>query len=228
MTAVRAEGLGKLFHQTLPRYNTLLGRLRRRLGAASPEPRIPVWALRDLSFEVGRGECLGIAGPNGAGKSTLLALVAGILEPTTGRLRVEGRANPFLSIGAGMQPELSVVDNIEIRGILMGLRRREILRRVEAILEFAELPDRAEVRMAELSTGQAARVFFSTAAHCDPDILLADEALSAGDGSFREKCVGTFRRLRLEGRTVLFASHDEGLLRNVATRVLRLKGGRDI
>ncbi|OGS40949.1 MAG: hypothetical protein A2506_07050, partial [Elusimicrobia bacterium RIFOXYD12_FULL_66_9] len=192
--AIRAEGLGKLFHHKLPRFDTLLGRLRRRLLPDHVEGS--TWALRDVSFTVGRGECFGVCGPNGAGKSTLLAVIAGILELTEGRVEVDGRTNAFLSLHSALQPEMSVLDNIEICGILMGLRRREILRRTEAILDFAELAGRAELRMAELSAGQTARVSFSTAVHADIDILLVDETLSVGDAAFQAKCVDAFTRLR--------------------------------
>jgi ABC-type polysaccharide/polyol phosphate transport system ATPase subunit len=185
-----------------------------------------VWALRDVSFEVGRGECLGITGPNGSGKSTLLAVIAGILEPTSGSVRVEGRVNTFFNLRAGLQAELSVRDNIEVCGILMGLRRWEVLRRLEAILDFAEMADLAEVRMAELSTGQAARITFSTAIHSDLDILLVDEVLAVGDQAFQEKCRQAFARLRREGKTLIVVSHDEALLRSLASRMLRLRGGR--
>ncbi len=222
--AVRVEGLGKLFHHKLPRFDTLLGRLRRRLLPDGIEGS--TWALRGLSFTVERGECFGVCGPNGAGKSTLLALIAGILEPTEGRLEIDGRTNAFLSLHAALQPELSVLDNIEICGILMGLRRREILRRTDAILDFAELAGRAEVRMAELSAGQTARVSFSTAVHADIDILLVDETLAVGDAAFQAKCVDAFARLRREGKTILTASHDQALLERIAARRLRLTAGR--
>lgn len=222
--AVRARGLGKHFRHTLPRFDTLLGRLRRRL--LPPGVEGSTWALRELSFEVARGECFGVCGPNGAGKSTLLALIAGILVPTEGLLEIDGRTNAFLSLHAALHPELSVLDNIEICGILMGLRRREVLRRTEAILDFAELAGRAEVRMAELSAGQTARVSFSTAVHADLDILLVDETLSVGDEAFRAKCERMFDKLCREGKTVLTASHDMGLLERIAPRRLRLDGGR--
>jgi ABC-type polysaccharide/polyol phosphate transport system ATPase subunit len=222
--AVSVRGLCKLFHHHLPRYRTMVGRLRCAWEGGDPE--IPAWALRGVSFEVGRGECLGVTGPNGAGKSTLLALIAGILEPTAGSIRVEGRANTFFNLLAGLQGELSVRDNIEICGVLMGLRRREILGRVDAVLDFAELSALAEVRMAELSTGQAARVAFAAAIHSDLDILLVDEVLSVGDRAFQEKCRQAFARLRREGKTLIVVSHDDALLRSLAPRILRLEGGR--
>lgn len=220
--AVRLDKVSKRFEHILPRYNTLLGRLRRLGGVGASD----TWALREISLEVARGECLGISGPNGAGKTTLLALVAGILEPTSGTVDVDGRTNAFLSLHEGLQPELSVRDNIEICGILMGLRRREVLKRMDAILDFAELADRAEFRMAELSAGQTARVAFATAMNSDIDIFLVDEALAVGDAAFQAKCQSAFERLRREGKTALLASHEESLLERFCTRRLRLAGGR--
>lgn len=222
--AIRVEGLGKRFVHTLPRHHTLIGRLRLKLGGGDPPPS--VWALRDVSFSVERGECLGLSGPNGAGKSTLLKIIAGIIAPTEGKVRVGGRVNTFFQIGAGIQRELSVRDNIEIAGVLMGLRRREILARAEEILRFAELPSLAEVRMADLSTGQTARVVFSTAIHADLDILLVDELLTVGDEEFQNKCLRAFEDLRSAGKTLIVASHDSELLDRVCSRRLRLREGR--
>lgn len=220
---VSAHGLGKRFLHRLPRYASVVGRLR--LLGEGGRGELPVWALKDVSFTVSRGECLGIAGPNGSGKTTLLRLIAGILEPTEGTLRVDGKTNTLFNLNAGLQSELSVRDNVEICGILMGLRRREALLRVPAVLEFAELAGLADVRMGELSTGQAARVAFAAAVHSDLDVLLVDEALSVGDPAFQDKCVLAFERLRREGKTMLVISHDERLLSRLATRVLRLRDG---
>ncbi|MBI3549129.1 MAG: ABC transporter ATP-binding protein [Elusimicrobia bacterium] len=222
--ALEVRGLGKLFHHTLPRYRTMVGRLRR--WADGGPSGLPVWALKDVSFEVARGECLGVMGPNGSGKSTLLALIAGILEPTEGAIRARGRVNTLLNLGAGLQQELSVRDNVEIFGILTGLSRRRALELTPRILDFAGVEPLAEVRMAELSSGQAARVAFSTAMHSDLDLLLVDETLSVGDSQFQAKCEGEFQRLRREGRTLIVVSHDEPALRAVATRILRLESGR--
>ena len=222
--AVGVSGLSKRYLHHLPRYRTLVGRLR--AGMEGGKAVMPVWALQDVSFEVARGECLGVIGPNGSGKSTLLGLLGGILEPTSGEIRVTGRINTFFNLGAGMQPELSVRDNVEICGVLMGLRRREVLKRMDAILDFSEVASLAEVRMAELSSGQSARVTFATAVHSDLDLLLVDEALAVGDRAFQEKCREVFLRLRREGKTLIVVSHDETLLGAMATRTLRLREGR--
>ena len=221
---VSARGLGKLYHHRLPRYRSLVGRLRRAFDGGSD--RLPVWALRDISFEVGPGECLGVSGPNGSGKTTLLRLIAGILEPTEGAVEVSARTNTLLSLNAGLQGELSVIDNIEIGGILMGLRRREVLRRAEAILDFAGVPGLADVRMGELSNGQMSRVAFSTMVHSDLDLILVDEALAVGDADFQRKCRAAFARLRAEGKTLIVVSHDAGLLDGLDARPLTLSGGR--
>jgi len=224
MSMVKVRGLGKLYHHHLPRYRTLVGRLRCALDGRKAS--LPVWALKDVSFDVGRGECLGIAGPNGSGKSTLLSVISGIIEPTEGNVSVEGKANTFFNLGAGLQTELGVRDNIEICGILMGLRRRQVRERMDAILEFSGIGDLADVRMAELSTGQAARVSFSTMVHSDLDLMLIDEALAVGDAAFQEKCLGEFSRLRRDGKTLIVVSHDEDLLGRLGAKILRMKGGR--
>lgn len=218
--AVSAESLGKTFLHTLPRSRTFLGQLRRMAGGQGPA--LQVRALRDVNFRVAQGECLGITGPNGAGKSTLLALVAGILSPTSGRITVQGRTNTIFKIQSGLQAELSVRDNIEICGILMGLRRREALDKLESILDFAELQRYADVRLAELSTGQAARVAFSTAMHSDLDILLIDELLAVGDAAFREKCIDALVRLNRAGKTLLLVSHEPEYVQRLCSQVLEL------
>lgn len=221
---VAVENLSKRFYHRLPRYRSMVGRLRCALNG--DKAVLEAWALKDISFTVGRGECLGITGPNGSGKSTLLGLIAGILEPTAGVVRVEGRANTFFNLNAGMQKELSVLDNIEICGVLMGLRRREALKRVPEILAFAEMETLAEVRMGELSSGQAARVIFATVIKSDLDLLLVDEALSVGDRAFQEKCRQAFVQLRRQGKTLIVVSHDEEMLRGLDARLMRLNAGR--
>lgn len=221
---VAARGLGKLFRHRLPRYSSVVGRLR--LWSEGGAGALPVWALKDVSFELRRGECLGVAGPNGSGKTTLLRLLAGILEPSEGSCSVFGRVNTLLNLGAGLQSELSVRDNVEICAILMGLRRAEALKRSDAILDFAGLRDLAEVRMGELSTGQTARLSFAAALHADLDVLLVDEALAVGDQAFQNKCKEAFAGLRRDGKTMVVISHDEALLRGLSTRILRLDHGR--
>lgn len=221
--AVVVKSLGKLFYHRLPRYRSMVGRLR--CAFSGEKAVLEAWALKDVSFTVNRGECLGITGPNGSGKSTLLAIIAKILEPTHGVVEVNGRASTFFNLYAAMQKELSVLDNIEICGVLMGLRRREILKRVPEILEFAEMADLAEVRMGELSSGQAARVIFSTTIHSDLDLLLVDEALSVGDRAFQDKCRKAFIELRRQGKTLIVVSHDEEMLRGLDCRIMRLNAG---
>ncbi|MBI4349719.1 MAG: ABC transporter ATP-binding protein [Elusimicrobia bacterium] len=221
---VEAVGLGKRFRHTLPRYHTLFGRLRHAAaGGAVVGER---WALRGVSFSVGPGECLGVVGPNGAGKTTLLRLAAHILEPTEGSVVVRGRPSCLLQLHAGLQPELSVRDNVELGAVLMGLSRREARGRTPEVLRFAGLSEAAEVRAAELSAGQLARLGFSTALHSDLDVLLVDEALTVGDAEFRARCLDAFGGLLRDGKCVLVATHDLEPLKALGARVLELRAGR--
>jgi ABC-type polysaccharide/polyol phosphate transport system ATPase subunit len=222
--AIRVEGLGKCFRQTVPRQLTLAGRLRRRWKDEASASEL--WALRDVSFSLAPGELLGVSGPNGAGKSTLLRLLAGILRPTEGRVQTRGRVNTFFQIGAGIERELSLRDNIEISGTLMGLRRKAIRQCMDEILDFAGLVEKADVRMAELSSGQVARAAFATAVHADLDVMLVDELLAVGDAAFQAKCLQTFARMRADGRSLIVTSHDQELLARMASSRLHLSVGR--
>ncbi|HIK55345.1 MAG TPA: ABC transporter ATP-binding protein [Synechococcales cyanobacterium M55_K2018_004] len=145
-------------------------------------------ALRDISFEVYRGERFGIIGYNGAGKSTTLGLIAGVIQPTQGKVSVRGRISPLLALGAGFHPELSGRENIELNGILMGLTRRQVRAKMEEIIDFAEMREFIDNPIRIYSTGMTARLGFSVVAHLDPEILLIDEVLSVGDIRFRQKC----------------------------------------
>ncbi len=223
MTLVRAENLGKRFTRSYPRQETLIGRLK-GLGRASPEKS--VWALRGADFQLRRGENLGVAGPNGSGKSTLLRLVAAIMSPTEGRVRVEGKTAAVLAAGAGLQGELCLGDNLELSGILHGLSRRETLLRRDKILDFAGLRPLAGVRTAELSAGQAARAAFSAALHCDFDLLLLDEALAVGDAEFAARCENALLGLSAVGKSLIAVSHDAAALGRLCGSILQLRQGR--
>ena len=223
-SAVSIENLGKRFRRVSPGRQSLIGRLRRTLS--SDEETRDVWALRGVTLDVARGACLAISGPNGAGKTTLLKLISGIFAPSEGRIVVTGKTNAFFQIGAGFQRDLSVRDNVEIAGILMGLTRHEILDRMDTILGFSGLDRVSNIRAAELSAGQQARMAVSTALHTDLDILLIDEILSVGDADFRERCLSAFEKIRAAGKTVLIASHDEVLLERVGTERLEIADGR--
>jgi lipopolysaccharide transport system ATP-binding protein len=164
--------------------------------------------LSDFSLRVARGESIAVMGRNGAGKSTLLALIAGVIRPTSGAVRVAGRVSPLLELGAGFHPELTGRDNVMLNGVLLGLRRSEVAARMERIVAFAELEDSIDEPVRTFSTGMTARLGFSVAAHLDPEILLIDEVLAVGDTAFQDKCIGKIREFRHRGVTIVFVSHE--------------------
>lgn len=177
-------------------------------------------ALRDISFEVYRGEKFGIIGRNGAGKSTTLGLIAGVLRPNKGVVKVRGRISPFLSLGAGFQPELDGRDNILLNGILMGLTRREIMKKMDEIIEFAEIGDFINRPMRMYSTGMMARLGFSVVAHLDPEILLIDEVLGVGDIRFQKKCMNKMMEFKESGITMVLVTHSIGSVLSMCDRAM--------
>ena len=184
------------------------------------------WALRDIAFAVEKGEMLGLVGPNGGGKSTLLQIVSGILQPTSGRVVTRGRIAALLELGAGFDPEFSGRENIYLNGEIMGLNRSQIDKAMPSIESFAEIGEFIERPVKEYSSGMYVRLAFSTAIHVDPDILIVDEALAVGDALFANRCVRKFEELRERKVTVLFVSHDLGLVKQLSDRVLLLLNGR--
>jgi lipopolysaccharide transport system ATP-binding protein len=184
------------------------------------------WALRDISFDLERGQTLGLIGPNGSGKSTLLEIVTGILTPTTGRVRTHGRIAALLELGAGFNPEFTGRENVFLNGEIMGLPRAEIERNFPKIAAFAEIGEFMEQPVKTYSTGMLVRLAFSAAIHVDPDILVVDEALSVGDAIFSNRCVQKFQELKARGVTVLLVSHDLGLVKLLSDRAMLLYQGR--
>jgi lipopolysaccharide transport system ATP-binding protein len=184
------------------------------------------WALRDISFEVDKGETLSLVGPNGCGKSTLLQIVAGILQPTSGRVVTRGRIAALLELGAGFNPEFSGRENIYLNGEIMGLSRAAIEKAMPSIEAFAEIGKFIERPVKEYSSGMYVRLAFSTAIHVDPEILIVDEALAVGDAVFANRCVRKFQELRERKITVLFVSHDLGLVKQLSDRAILLLGGK--
>ncbi len=190
------------------------------------ERRQEFWALRDVSFSVERGEMLGIVGPNGSGKSTLLQIVSGILPATNGRVVAEGRIAALLELGAGFNPEFSGRENVFLNGEIMGLSRREIESAFPKIAAFAEIGEFMQRPVKEYSTGMYVRLAFSTAIHVDPDVLIVDEALAVGDAIFANRCVRKFEELKERKVTVLFVSHDLGLVKRLSDRAILMLHGR--
>uniref|UniRef100_Q01Y91 ABC transporter related n=1 Tax=Solibacter usitatus (strain Ellin6076) TaxID=234267 RepID=Q01Y91_SOLUE len=200
-------------------------RLREMLPGSKPR-HTDFWALKDIGFEVEKGECLGLVGPNGCGKSTLLQIVSGILQPTTGRVVTRGRIAALLELGAGFNPEFSGRENVYLNGEIMGLSRGEIDRAMPSIEAFAEIGEFIGRPVKEYSSGMYVRLAFSTAIHVDPEILIVDEALAVGDAVFANRCVRKFEELRERKITVLFVSHDLGLVKALSDRAILLLNGR--
>ena len=182
--------------------------------------------LDDISFEVEKGEMLGIIGRNGSGKTTLLKIISGIYQPNHGSVKIEGKISPLLSIGTGFHRELKAEENIILAGMLLGLEKSEIKKRVSKIIEFAELEDMKEMKLKHYSSGMRARLAFATAIQIEPDILLVDEILSVGDMRFRKKGYNEFLKFKEEKKTILYASHNMGAIKKLCDRVLLLDFGK--
>jgi len=183
-------------------------------------------ALADISFAVEPGEFFGIIGANGSGKSTLLKIIAGIYRQDRGDVLVDGVLSPFIELGVGFNPELTARDNVRINGALLGLSLAELRRRFDDIIGFAELERFVDQKLKNFSSGMQVRLAYSIAIQVDFDILLLDEVLAVGDQSFQEKCMVTFERLRAEGKTMVFVSHDLGSVARFCDRALLLESGR--
>lgn len=184
------------------------------------------WALRDVSFQVSRGECLGIIGRNGAGKSTLLKLLSRITEPTQGEIRLRGRVGSLLEVGTGFHPELTGRENVSLNGAILGMSRHEISRKFDEMVAFAEVERFLDTPVKYYSSGMYTRLAFAVAAHLEPEILIVDEVLAVGDAQFQKKCLGKMGEVARHGRTVLFVSHNMQAVQSLCTSVIRLQQGR--
>jgi lipopolysaccharide transport system ATP-binding protein len=179
-----------------------------------------VLALKEITFQVAKGESVGIIGDNGAGKSTLLGLMAGVLTPSRGRIVVDGRISALLDLGAGFHPELTGRENVILNGVLLGLHRRDVLRKMKAIIEFAELWEWIDQPTRTYSTGMVARLGFSVVAHLEPDILLIDEILAVGDARFQQKCLRKMEEFKRQGVTIVLVSHALGDITAICDRAI--------
>ncbi len=183
------------------------------------------WALKDLTFEVKRGEVLGVVGRNGAGKSTLLKILSRITEPTTGRVTMRGRVASLLEVGTGFHPELTGRENIFLNGAILGMRRDEIQSKFDQIVAFAEVEKFLDTPVKRYSSGMYVRLAFAVAAHLEPDILVIDEVLAVGDAEFQNKCLGKMKELSGGGRTVLFVTHNIGAVKSLCSQAILLESG---
>jgi lipopolysaccharide transport system ATP-binding protein len=198
----------------------------RRLLTGPRPPVDTIWALDDISFDVGRGEVLGLIGANGAGKSTLLKVLSRITEPTTGQVTIRGRVGSLLEVGTGFHPELTGRENIFLNGTILGMRRSEIVARFDEIVEFSGVERFLGTPVKRYSSGMQVRLAFAVAAHLQPEILLVDEVLAVGDAEFQQKSLGKMQDVTRAGRTVVFVSHNLAAVRSLCPRALVLEGGR--
>ncbi|MBV9579275.1 MAG: ATP-binding cassette domain-containing protein [Chloroflexi bacterium] len=212
--AVALEGVSKRY---------LIGDRRGLLSRAGP--RETLWALRDINLRVAPGESVGLIGHNGAGKTTLLRLLAGITRPTSGRVHTLGRVASLINLGAGFHPELTGRENIDLNGVILGLSRREVRARFDAIVEFADLGDSIDTPLKRYSSGMFARLGFAVAAFVDPDVLLVDEVLSVGDVAFQDRSIRKMLSFRDSGRAVLFVSHNLSAVEMMCQRTIWLEHG---
>nr|WP_296473005.1 ABC transporter ATP-binding protein [uncultured Acetatifactor sp.] len=200
-------------------------RFREAVGISRKSLHTDFYALNGISFEVAKGETVGIIGTNGSGKSTLLKILTGVLKPTTGVAHVEGRVSALLELGAGFNQEYTGIENIYLNGRMMGYTRKEMEKRVSSIIEFAEIGDFIHQPVKTYSSGMFARLAFAVAINVEPDILIVDEALSVGDIFFQNKCFRKFKELKDKGVTILFVSHDISSVRQMCSRVLWIDKG---
>ena len=235
-TVISVENLGKRYVLGASNASSGYKTLRESIGDAmrSPFRRVPApspaddfWALKGVSFEIRRGDVVGIVGRNGAGKSTLLKVLSRITEPTTGRIMLKGRVASLLEVGTGFHPELTGRENIFLNGAILGMSRVEIKRKFDEIVAFAEIERFLDTPVKRYSSGMYVRLAFAVAAHLEPEILIIDEVLAVGDSEFQKKCLGKMDDVaKREGRTVLFVSHNMGIISQLCTRGVLLKNGQ--
>ena len=223
--AIRVAGVSKRFRIPLDHSTTLKYRATHPRSSSRYRDLL---ALRDVSFDVPRGEFLGITGPNGCGKSTLLKILSRIYAPDSGEVDIAGRVSPFLELGVGFNPELTARENIFLGGAVLGMTRHELEGKVDSILDFAELTDFADQKIKNFSSGMSVRLAFTVAIQPGADILLMDEVLAVGDARFQEKCFDVFADYKRQGKTVVLVSHDLGALNLYCDRVLLLQAGQVI
>lgn len=183
------------------------------------------WALKNINLSVAEGETLGIIGVNGSGKSTLLEMMAGVSQPTSGTIHVDGRIAPLIELGAGFHPELTGRENVFLNGIILGLSRQQVTAQFDEIVNFAEIPDFIDQPIKHYSSGMYLRLAFAVAVHTNPDILLMDEILAVGDTAFQKKCFAKMKSFQDQGKTIVFVSHDLNAVENFCQRAIWLEKG---
>jgi lipopolysaccharide transport system ATP-binding protein len=230
--AIRVENLGKCYQIGQAKsdnfresFGNWFSKLKGTNGKAV-ESKNEFWALRDINFEIKKGEAVGIVGRNGAGKSTLLKILSRITEPTTGRFEINGRVSSLLEVGTGFHPELSGRENVYLNGTILGMKRSEIKAKFDEIISFSGVDKFIDTPVKHYSSGMKVRLAFSVAAHLEPEILIVDEVLAVGDAEFQKKCLGKMDEVsKNEGRTILFVSHNMLALQSLCTEAVLLSGG---
>jgi lipopolysaccharide transport system ATP-binding protein len=228
--AIEASGIGKRFEigaEAAGGYLLLTEQITERVRSLGRRPKTQeFWALRDVDFEVKRGETFGVIGHNGAGKSTLLKILSRITTPTVGEARLRGRVGSLLEVGTGFHPELTGRENVYLNGAILNMKRAEIRRRFDEIVEFADIGPFIDTPVKRYSSGMQLRLAFSVAAHLEPEIMIIDEVLAVGDVAFQQKCLERMEGASREGRTVVFISHNLASVRNLCDRGMLLSQGR--
>ncbi|MCC6475247.1 MAG: ABC transporter ATP-binding protein, partial [Burkholderiales bacterium] len=240
---IKVEGLGKQYRLGMVGTGTLVHDLNRwwhqvrgkedpnlKLGevndrALKADGNDLVWALKDINFEVQKGEVLGIIGKNGAGKSTLLKILSKVTSPTVGQVKIKGRIASLLEVGTGFHPELSGKENIFLNGAILGMTKKEVRAKFDEIVDFSGVERYIDTPVKRYSSGMYVRLAFAVAAHLEPEILIIDEVLAVGDAEFQKKCLGKMKDVSGQGRTVLFVSHNMTAVRSLCTRGLLLENG---
>ncbi|MBX5466953.1 MAG: ATP-binding cassette domain-containing protein [Firmicutes bacterium] len=225
MAYLRAEHISKRFQLRRDRADSVGGLLMRMLPGRRPPPAEPFWALRDVSFEMGPGVSFGIVGNNGSGKSTLLKIVTRTMLPTTGRIAVEGRVSALIELGAGFHPDFTGRENVYLNASILGIPRRQIERKMEEIIDFAEIRPFIDTPVKYYSSGMHARLGFAVATSVEPDLLIVDEVLAVGDEAFQQKCMDRIFRMKREGVNILLVSHDLGSIERLMDQALWLDRG---
>lgn len=220
--AIKAENLSKLYHI----YDHPIDRLKEALHPLRRSYHQDFYALKEISFELKKGETLGIIGANGAGKSTLLKILAGVITPTTGKYQSNGKISSLLELGVGFNPELTGIENIFFYGSILGYSEAQMQTRLPAILEFAEIGEFAEHPLKTYSTGMQLRLAFAVIINLDHEILIIDEAIAVGDARFQQKCLRKINELSEEGTTIVIVTHDTNMVTNYCDRVIWLEKGQ--
>ena len=220
--AIQVEGLEKSFRIPTHRVDSFKERLVRPFAARDYRE---LHALKGVSFDVRKGEFFGIVGRNGSGKSTLLKLLASIYRPDAGRIRMAGRLAPFIELGVGFNMELTARENVVLNGVMMGLTPGETRRRLDAVIDFAELEEFAELKLKNYSSGMLVRLAFSVMMEADADVLLIDEVLAVGDAAFQQKCADAFHAMKARGKTIVLVTHEMGTVEEYCHRAMLIDGG---